>query len=301
MSAGERSGKLTIGLVQMAMAEAAEVNDAAAERGIREAAERGAELICLPELYRSRYFCQTETEAPFALAEPVPGPTTERLAALAKELGVCIVASLFERRAAGIYHNTAAVIEASGYLGKYRKMHIPDDPRYYEKYYFTPGDLGFMSFDTSAAPLGVLICWDQWYPEAARLTAMQGAEVLVYPTAIGWHPEEREARGQTQLESWQLVQRSHAVANGCFVVAVNRVGFELEPEGPGGIDFWGSSFIVGPDGRILVQAPAGEPAVVVAAVDLSAVERSRIAWPFMRDRRIDAYAGLTRRWSEDEA
>jgi N-carbamoylputrescine amidase len=301
MSTGERSGKLTVGLVQMAMAEAADVNDATAEQGIREAAERGAGLICLPELYRSRYFCQSETEAAFALAEPVPGPTTERLAVLARELGVCIVASLFERRAAGIYHNTAAVIDASGYLGKYRKMHIPDDPRYYEKYYFTPGDLGFMSFDTSVAPLGVLICWDQWYPEAARLTAMQGAEILFYPTAIGWHPEERDVRGQAQLESWQLVQRSHAVANGCFVVAVNRVGFELEPDGPGGIDFWGSSFIAGPDGQILVQAPAGEPAVVVAAVDLGAVERSRIAWPFMRDRRIDAYVGLTRRWSEDEA
>jgi N-carbamoylputrescine amidase len=299
MSTGEGSGQLTIGLVQMAMAEAAEVNDATAEHGIREAAEQGAELICLPELYRSRYFCQSETEAAFALAEPVPGPTTERLEALARELGVCIVASLFERRAAGIYHNTAAVIDASGYLGKYRKMHIPDDPRYYEKYYFTPGDLGFISFDTSAAPLGVLICWDQWYPEAARLTAMQGAEILAYPTAIGWHPEERDVRGQAQLESWQLVQRSHAVANGCFVVAVNRVGFELEPDGPGGIDFWGSSFVAGPDGQILVQAPAGEPAVVVAAVDLGAVERSRIAWPFMRDRRIDAYVGLAQRWSED--
>jgi N-carbamoylputrescine amidase len=301
MSPQERSDKLIVGLVQMAMVDEPEINDAAAEQGIREAAGQGARLICLPELYRSRYFCQSETEAPFALAESVPGPTTDRLAALAKQLDVCIVASLFERRAAGIYHNTAAVIDASGYLGKYRKMHIPDDPRYYEKYYFTPGDLGFKSFDTSAASLGVLVCWDQWYPEAARLTAMHGAELLIYPTAIGWHPEERQARGQAQLESWQLVQRSHAVANGCFVIAVNRVGFELESAGNGGIEFWGSSFIVGPDGQVLVQAPSGESAVVVTTLDLGAIERSRIAWPFMRDRRIDAYADLTRRWSEDGA
>lgn len=301
MSPRDRSDRLGVGLVQMAMAEEAKANDATAERGIREAAGQGARLICLPELYRGRYFCQSESEAPFALAEPVPGPTTGKLAALAKELDVCIVASLFERRAAGIYHNTAAVIEASGYLGKYRKMHIPDDPRYYEKYYFTPGDLGFISFDTSVGSLGALICWDQWYPEAARLTAMQGAEVLVYPTAIGWHPEERELRGQAQLESWQLVQRSHAVANGCFVIAVNRVGFEPAPGDDGGIEFWGSSFVVGPDGQIVAQAPAGEPAVVTATLDLGAIERSRIAWPFMRDRRIDAYGNLTRRWADDEA
>lgn len=301
MSRRERSDKLTVGLVQMAMVDEPEINDAVADQRIREAAGQGARLICLPELYRSRYFCQSETEAAFALAEPVPGPTTDRLAALAKELDVCIVASLFERRAAGIYHNTAAVIDASGYLGKYRKMHIPDDPRYYEKYYFTPGDLGFMSFDTSAASLGVLVCWDQWYPEAARLTAMRGAEILIYPTAIGWHPEERDERGQAQVEAWQLVQRSHAVANGCFVIAANRIGFELEPAGNGGIEFWGSSFIVGPDGQVLVQAPAAEPAVIVATLDLGAIERSRIAWPFMRDRRIDAYVDLTRRWSEDES
>jgi N-carbamoylputrescine amidase len=301
MSPPDRNGTLAVGLVQMAMAEAADVNDATAERGIREAAERGARLICLPELYRSRYFCQAQSEAPFALAEPVPGPTTERLAALAKELDVLIVASLFERRAAGIYHNTAAVIEAAGYLGKYRKMHIPDDPRYYEKYYFTPGDLGFISFDTSAGALGVLICWDQWYPEAARLTALRGAEVLVYPTAIGWHPEEKSVRGQAQLESWQLVQRSHAVANGCFVIAVNRVGFEPEPGADGGIEFWGSSFVAGPDGGVLAQAPSAEPAVVVATLDLGAIERARIAWPFLRDRRIDAYGNLTRRWAGDDA
>jgi N-carbamoylputrescine amidase len=299
MSAGRPGGPLTVGVVQMAMAETLEDNDRAAERGIREAAERGAKLICLPELYRSRYFCQTESDAPFALAESVPGPTTEQLAGLSHELGVCIVASLFERRAAGIYHNTAAVIDASGYLGRYRKMHIPDDPRYYEKFYFTPGDLGFRSFETSAGSLGVLICWDQWYPEAARLTAMQGAEILIYPTAIGWHPEEKETNGPSQLSAWQLMQRSHAVANGCFVIAANRVGFEPEPGGAGGIEFWGSSFIAGPDGGVIAEAPTGEPHVVVATLDRAAIERSRIGWPFMRDRRIDAYEGLTRRWSDD--
>jgi N-carbamoylputrescine amidase len=300
MSPRDSSDKLAVGLVQMNMAEGPEVNDAAAERGIREAAAQGAHLICLPELYRSRYFCQSESEATFALAEPVPGPTTERLAALAAELEVCIVASLFERRAAGIYHNTAAVIDASGYLGKYRKMHIPDDPRYYEKYYFTPGDLGFLRFDTSAGALGVLVCWDQWYPEAARLTAMHGANVLIYPTAIGWHPEERDLRGQAQRESWQVVQRSHAVANGCFVIAVNRVGFEPEPGGDGGIEFWGSSFVAGPDGQVLAEAPGDQAAVVVATLDLGAIERARIAWPFMRDRRIDAYVDLAKRWSDGE-
>jgi N-carbamoylputrescine amidase len=299
VSRSGNNASLTVGLVQMAMAESAVANDAAAEAGIREAAAKGAKLICLPELYRSRYFCQSEAEEPFALAEAVPGPATERLAALAAELGVCVVASLFERRAAGLYHNTAAVIDTTGYAGKYRKMHIPDDPRYYEKYYFTPGDLGFMSFATSAGALGVLICWDQWYPEAARLTAMQGAEILIYPTAIGWHPEEKASHGQAQVGSWKTVQRSHAVTNGCYVMAVNRVGFEPAPEGDGGIQFWGSSFVAGPDGELLGEAGSDEPGVVVATIDLGAVERARIAWPFLRDRRIDAYGGLTRRWTDD--
>jgi N-carbamoylputrescine amidase len=291
---------LVVGIVQMAMSESAAENDALAEQGIREAAAGGARLVCLPELYRGPYFCQTESNAPFALAEPVPGATTERLAVLAKELGVCIVASLFERRAAGVYHNTAAVIDADrGYLGKYRKMHIPDDPRYYEKYYFTPGDLGFKRFDTSVGPLGVLICWDQWYPEAARLTAMLGADVLLYPTAIGWHPEEKDEVGAAQLAAWQLMQRSHAVANGCYVIAANRVGFEPEPDGDSGIEFFGSSFVAAPDGRMLVEAPATEPAVLIATLERNAVERQRIGWPFMRDRRIDAYGDLTRRWSDD--
>ena len=292
--------QFSVGIVQMRMTDSAAANDATAERGIRQAAAKGARLICLPELYRSPYFCQSESDAPFNLAEAVPGPTTERLAELAQELGLCIVASLFERRAAGIYHNTTAVIDGdAGYIGKYRKMHIPDDPRYYEKYYFTPGDLGFLNFSTSVGPLGILICWDQWYPEAARLTALKGANLLIYPTAIGWHPEEKAENGAAQAASWELMQRSHAVANGCFVVAVNRVGFEAEPAGDGGIEFWGSSFVAGPDGRILAKAPADEPAVLVAQVDLDAIERARIAWPFLRDRRIDAYSQLTDRWSGD--
>jgi N-carbamoylputrescine amidase len=293
--AGDR---LAVGLVQMAMSESAADNDRTAEKGIREAAKQGAKLVCLPELYRSRYFCQSEDEAFFKLAEPVPGPTTDKLAALAKELDITLVASLFERRAPGLFHNTTAVIDgAAGYLGKYRKMHIPDDPRYYEKYYFTPGDLGFLRFDTSAGRLGVLICWDQWYPEAARLTAMQGADILIYPTAIGWHPEEKDTNGAAQAEAWTLMQRSHAVANGCFVVAINRVGFELEPGGPGGIQFFGSSFVAAPDGRVLAKAGSDASAVVVTTLENAAIERARIGWPFMRDRRIDAYGGITSRWN----
>jgi N-carbamoylputrescine amidase len=299
MTAARVAGELTLAIVQMRVEASQAANDAAAEAGIREAAAKGAKLVCLPELYRSRYFCQTEDESAFALAEPVPGATTERLAALAREQGVGVVASLFERRAAGIYHNTTAVIDAErGYLGKYRKMHIPDDPRYYEKYYFTPGDLGFLSFDTAEARVGVLICWDQWYPEAARLTAMQGAEVLFYPTAIGWHPEEQATAGPAQAEAWQLMQRSHAVANGCFVVAANRVGFEAGPGGDGGIQFWGQSFIAAPDGRILAEASADAPEVLVATFNRGAIEQARIAWPFLRDRRIDAYDDLTSRWSD---
>jgi N-carbamoylputrescine amidase len=294
------AGGLTVGLVQMAMGESVEANDATAEQGIRAAAAAGASLVCLPELYRSRYFCQTESDAPFALAEPVPGPGTERLSRLAAELDVCIVASLFERRAAGLYHNTAAVLDrGAGYLGKYRKMHIPDDPRYYEKFYFTPGDLGFKRFDTSAGALGVLVCWDQWYPEAARLTALMGADILLYPTAIGWHPEEKASLGAAQASAWETMQRSHAIANGCFVIAVNRVGFEPEPDGDGGIEFFGSSFIAGPDGAVLAKAPADAPAVLTATLDLGAIERARIGWPFLRDRRIDAYGDVTRRFVDE--
>jgi N-carbamoylputrescine amidase len=267
---------------------------------VRDAAKRGAQLIVLPELFRSRYFCQSEDAAQFALAEAIPGPSTEALGKLAAELKVTLVASLFEKRAAGLYHNTAAVIDAErGYLGKYRKMHIPDDPRYYEKYYFAPGDLGFKVFETKPVQLGVLVCWDQWYPEAARLTAMQGAEILVYPTAIGWHTEEKAQYGERQHGAWETIQRGHAVANGCFVVAVNRTGFEPDPRGTGGIEFWGQSFIAGTDGRILARAPADREVVLVEEVDLAEIDEVRAGWPFFRDRRIDAYTNLTRRFGNE--
>ncbi len=292
---GDRVGELTVGVVQMSMDEGSESNDARAEAAIRDAAGRGAKLVCLPELYRSRYFCQVEDTARFSLAEAVPGETTRRLGALAESLGVAIVASLFERRAAGVYHNTAAVIGRGGQLlGKYRKMHIPDDPRYYEKFYFTPGDLGFRVFDIGSANIGVLVCWDQWYPEAARLTAMQGAALLCYPTAIGWHPSEKATHGHAQHDAWETIQRSHAIANGCYVIAANRHGFEPGPDGDG-IEFWGQSFIAAPDGTVVARAPAGEDSVLVETLDLNAVEESRQGWPFLRDRRIDAYGGLTRR------
>jgi N-carbamoylputrescine amidase len=295
------SKPLAVGLVQMAMSESPDENVERAEGFVREAAARGAKLIVLPELFRSRYFCQSEDAANFALAEPVPGPSTERLARVSAELDVTIVASLFERRAPGLYHNTAAVLDgARGYVGKYRKMHIPDDPRYYEKFYFTPGDLGFRTFSTQAAELGVLVCWDQWYPEAARLTAMRGAELLIYPTAIGWHPEEKGEYGERQHEAWETMQRSHAIANGCFVLAANRVGFEPAPDGNGGIEFWGQSFLAAPDGRVLVRAPAAAEAVVVEEVDLDDMESFRVGWPFFRDRRIDAYSQLTERFIERE-
>jgi N-carbamoylputrescine amidase len=291
---------LKVGLVQMAMGEDPAPNLAKAIDGVRDAAKRGAQLVVLPELFRSRYFCQSEDAAQFGLAEAIPGPSTEVLGQLAAELQVTLVASLFEKRAAGLYHNTAAVLDAErGYLGKYRKMHIPDDPRYYEKYYFTPGDLGFKVFHTKPVELGVLVCWDQWYPEAARLTAMQGAEILVYPTAIGWHPEEKAQFGERQHGAWETVQRGHAVANGCFVIAVNRTGFEPDPRSAGGIEFWGQSFIAGTDGRILVRAPADREVVLVEEIDLAEIDAVRAGWPFFRDRRIDAYAALTQRFGND--
>ena len=299
MSGTARDRTLTVGLVQMSMRPDPEDNAARAEDGIRQAAADGARLVCLPELYRSRYFCQSEDAANFDLAEPVPGPSTHRLAGLARELDVTIVAGLFERRAAGIYHNTAVVIDRTrGYIGKYRKMHIPDDPRYHEKFYFAPGDLGFASFRTETAELGLLICWDQWFPEAARMTALSGAEILIYPTAIGWHPEEYEDAGERQLAAWETVQRSHAIANGCFVVAVNRVGFESGPDGDGGIEFWGRSFLAAPDGRVLASAPDDAETVLVERIDLGEVEAHRRAWPFFRDRRIDAYDDLLTRYTD---
>jgi N-carbamoylputrescine amidase len=292
--AGDR--RLTVGLVQMRMGEQADENLERARGFVREAAAKGAKLVCLPELFRSRYFCQTEDAGNFSLAEPIPGPSSDAFAALARELGITIVVSLFERRTAGLYHNTAAVLDGErGLIGTYRKMHIPDDPRYYEKFYFAPGDLGFKSFATSAGALGVLVCWDQWYPEAARLTALAGAEILIYPTAIGWHPEEKTVYGERQHAAWETVQRSHAIANGCFVVAANRVGFEPGPEG-GGIEFWGQSFIAAPDGRVLERAPVDAETVLVTTLDLAEIEAARHGWPFLRDRRIDAYGGLTQRF-----
>jgi len=286
--------QVTLGLVQSRTGDDPEANMRAALDGVRAAAARGAQIICLQELFRSRYFCQVEDHRFFDLAEPIPGPSTERLAALAQELGVVLVASLFEKRAEGLYHNTAAIIDADGsYLGKYRKMHIPDDPQYYEKFYFTPGDLGFRSWDTRFARIGVLVCWDQWYPEAARLTAMSGAQILFYPTAIGWLPPEKAEHGAQQQSAWETIQRSHAIANGVYVCAVNRVGHEGPADG--GIEFWGGSFVADPGGRILVKGGTGEE-VLTAACDLRKVDVSRTHWPFLRDRRIDAYGDLTRRY-----
>ncbi len=288
---------LRVGLVQMHMSDAPAENLARAIAGIREAAGNGARLVCLPELFRSRYFCQSEDAAHFALAEAVPGPTTQLLSGLARELGITLIASLFELRAPGLYHNTAVVLDAdAGYIGAYRKMHIPDDPRYYEKFYFTPGDLGFKAFATRAGKVGVLVCWDQWYPEAARLTALAGAEMLCYPTAIGWHPEEQQAVNLAQHDAWETAQRAHAIANGCYVVAVNRTGFEPDPTGIGGIQFWGQSFVAAPDGSVVVRASADRDEVIVCEIDLASIGRQRVGWPFLRDRRIDAYADLTRRF-----
>lgn len=287
--------------VQMSMSSDVAENTQKALAMTRDAIREGADVICLPELFRSRYFCQTENADHYALAEKIPGTTTEQFAELAREHDVAIVVSLFEARAPGLYHNTAAVVAGSdGYLGKYRKMHIPDDPRYYEKYYFTPGDLGFKTFSTRHAELGVLICWDQWYPEAARATALLGADILVYPTAIGWHPEEKAQYGVAQHAAWRTMQRSHAIANGCYVMAVNRTGFEPDPSGDGGLEFWGQSFIVAPDGQILCEAPADQECVMLAELDLGKIAEQRHGWPFFRDRRIDAYDVLQRRFSDGQ-
>jgi len=286
---------VSIGLVQLRCVEHPDENLAQAEREIRAAAAQGAQIVCLPELFRSLYFCQSENHANFALAEPVPGPTTDLLGKLAAELNVVIVASLFEKRAEGLYHNTAAILDADGrFVGKYRKMHIPDDPLFYEKFYFTPGDLGFKTFDTRFGRVGVLICWDQWYPEAARLTALQGAEILIYPTAIGWHPSEKDKFGVAQHHSWELIQCSHAVANGCFVVSVNRTGHEGAADG--GIEFWGQSFVADPSGMVVWRGPADRPTTHVVDIDLSRIDETRTHWPFLRDRRIDAYGDITRRY-----
>lgn len=295
--------EMRVGLAQFAMSADPAENLNRAEAAIEDLAGQGAQVICLPELFGSRYFCQVEDAGQFSLAEPVPGPTTSRFEAVAKRLDVALVLSLFERRAPGLYHNTAAVIDgARGYLGKYRKMHIPDDPRYYEKYYFAPGDLGFKVFDLSVGRIGVLICWDQWYPEAARLTALRGAEVLFYPTAIGWHPEEKDSHGTPQHGAWETIQRSHAVANGCFVVSVNRTGFEPDPSAdePGeGIQFWGQSFVAGPDGQVLHRLPEDSAESGVVTLGLDQIAEQRHGWPFLRDRRVDAYTDLGSRYLDD--
>jgi len=286
--------RFAVGLVQMRCTTDPAANVARAVAGVREAAARGARIVCLPELFRTQYFCQREDASVFDLAEPVPGPTTATFAALARELGVVVVASLFERRAAGVYHNTAAVLDADGALrGTYRKMHIPDDPLYYEKYYFTPGDLGFQAFDTACARVGTLVCWDQWYPEAARLTALAGASVLFYPTAIGWHPSEKTEHGERQVSAWQTMQRAHAIANGVYVAAVNRVGHEGSADG--GLEFWGASFVCDPFGVVIAEASRTAEEVLVAECDLGHLEDVRRNWPFLRDRRIDAYAPITKR------
>jgi N-carbamoylputrescine amidase len=268
-------------------------NLAAAER----AARQGAKIICTQELFRSQYFCQSEDHKYFQLAESIPGPSTDAFRKLAKKHRAVIIASLFEKRAPGVYHNTAAIIDADGsLLGVYRKMHIPDDPLYYEKFYFTPGDLGFRAWQTRYAKIGVLICWDQWYPEAARLTALQGAEILFFPTAIGWHPAEKKKLGALQHNAWETIQRSHAVANGCYVCVPNRVGHEtLAGVGGDGIEFWGQSFVAGTSGEILAKAGADREQVLVVPLDLRKVDETRTHWPFLRDRRIDAYGGITKR------
>jgi N-carbamoylputrescine amidase len=291
--------KIKVALVQQGLRAGRDANIAASVASIRAAAAQGARLVVLQELHTGSYFCQTEDTACFDLAEPIPGPSTELFGALARELGVVIVTSLFERRAPGLYHNTAVVMDSDGSIaGKYRKMHIPDDPAFYEKFYFTPGDLGFEPIQTSVGLLGVLVCWDQWYPEAARLMALAGAEMLIYPTAIGWDPRDEQEEQLRQLDAWVTVQRSHAVANGIPVLSANRVGFEADPGGTGaGIRFWGSSFVAGPQGELLARCGEGEELLIVE-LDRGRSEDVRRIWPFLRDRRIDAYGDIVRRYRD---
>ena len=284
-----------IALIQMRCGREPEKNFAHATEFIREAAAKGAKIVCLPELFRSQYFCQAEDHKNFDLAEEVPGKSTAALADVARETGTAIIASLFEKRGAGVYHNSAAIIDADGkLLGKYRKMHIPDDPLYHEKFYFTPGDLGFQAWHTAHGKIGVCVCWDQWYPEAARLTALRGAEIIFYPTAIGWHPSEKKEFGQAQHSAWETIQRSHAIANGCYIAAANRVGHEAHAGGEG-IEFWGQSFLCGPDGEIITKGSVDKEEIVMADVEWDRVNEHRTHWPFLRDRRVDAYAEINRR------
>jgi N-carbamoylputrescine amidase len=294
-NAAPRASTFTVGLVQMHCQAEPEANLERAVARVRQAAHQGAQIICLPELFRSPYFCQREDPALFDLAEPIPGPSTERLGQVARETCTVVVGSLFERRAAGVYHNTAVVLDADGQLlGLYRKMHIPDDPLYYEKFYFTPGDTGFRVFDTRFGRVGVLVCWDQWFPEGARLTALRGAQILLYPTAIGWHPREKAEHGTAQHQAWELIQRAHSVANGLYVAAVNRVGHEGAPGA--GLEFWGASFVSDPFGQVLRRASHQDEELVIVPCDLGRLEEVRRNWPFLRDRRIDAYGDLTRRF-----
>lgn len=294
--------KYRVGLVQMSCSPDPDDNLKKAASQVREAAKQGAQIVCLPELFRAQYFCQREDIALFDLAEPIPGPSTELLGQVAREEKVVIVASLFERRAAGLYHNTAVTLHSDGSIASvYRKMHIPDDPLYYEKFYFTPGDLGFKACDTKVGRIGTLVCWDQWYPEGARLTALQGANLLFYPTAIGWHPAEKEEFGTAQYEAWQTIQRSHAIANGVYVAGVNRVGLEHgdirgnRVEGPG-LEFWGGSFLADPFGRIIAKASHDKEEILIGEIDLGLLEDTRRNWPFLRDRRIDAYSPIVQRF-----
>ena len=293
MAKKSKSNIVKVGLVQMSCEQKPDANLKKAIARIGDAARQGAQIVCLQELFRSQYFCQTEDIELFKLAETIPGPTTEALGKVARKKKVVILASLFERRAAGVYHNTAVVIDADGKIaGKYRKMHIPDDPLYYEKFYFTPGDLGFQTHDTKYGKVGALVCWDQWFPEAARLTALSGAEFILYPTAIGWLPDENEEMNEAQHSAWETIQRAHAIANGVYVVVVNRVGRE------GKLNFWGQSFVVDPFGRIIAKASADKEEVLVVDCDLSKIEETRQNWPFLRDRRIDFYTPLSSRFLE---
>ena len=291
----QSSSTITLGLLQMRVGPKPDANLKRTVKAAEDAAKKGAQIICTQELFRSYYFCQNEDHENFKLAETIPGPSTDALSKVAKKYNVVIIASLFEKRAAGVYHNTAAMIDADGsLLGIYRKMHIPDDPLFYEKFYFTPGDLGFIAWKTKKAKIGTLVCWDQWYPEAARLTAMQGAEILFYPTAIGWHPKEKKKYGVKQHGAWEISQRAHAVANGCYVAVVNRIGLE-KPIGGDGIEFWGQSFVAGTSGEIVAKASVDIEETMIVPVDLANVDTTRTHWPFLRDRRIDAYSDLTKR------
>jgi N-carbamoylputrescine amidase len=293
----KKNKKFKVGLIQISLSKDTDKNLKKGIDWVVKAAKRGAQVVCLPELFRSQYFCQSENIDYFELAETIPGLSTEAFSKVAKQSKVVVIVPIFEKRASGVYHNSLVVINTKGKIeGTYRKMHIPDDPAYYEKFYFTPGDLGYKSFDTEYGNIGTLICWDQWYPEAARLTALQGAAILFYPTAIGWHPHEKKEHGKSQFESWQTIQRSHAIANGVYVAAVNRVGLEKENPKSAGIEFWGSSFIADPQGVIIAQASSNKEEIIIAEVDLNRIEYIRRNWPFLRDRRIDSYSSISERF-----